>query len=268
MEQKYVLRERDNEEIARLKFQHQVWKDQTNFAIEKSRVLEGEKIIDLGCGPGYISYDLLELIGEKGKIFCMDNSDLFVQFIKEQKNNNIEPIKLDIRNELPDYSHLYGTIDKVFCRWVLMFIGDVEKIIEEVYKMLKPGGKFASIEYFNFRQIAMFPKSEVFDKVYDSVWRLITQKGGNPDIGNEVYKIMQTKGFKSIKITPFYKTGKMNSLTWKWLGQTNINHQNLVNAGLITQEELEMFYLDWKEKSENEFSFITAPPLMVAIGGK
>ncbi len=268
MSHEYVLRERDDEEFSRLKFQHQVWKEETDFAVEKCKVNEGDKIIDLGCGPGYLSYDLLELIGDSGEIYCMDNSEKFIASIKKQKIKNIEPIRMDIRNDLLKYPQLIGKIDKAFCRWVLMFIGDVEKIINDIYTMLKPGGKFISMEYFNFQQISVFPQSESFDRIYQGVWKLIKQNGGNPDIGNDIYKMMSSAGFRNIEIFPLFKTGKVNSPAWKWLEQTNDNHQNLVKAGLIDQNDLERFYSDWEEKSGNEFSFITAPPFMITIGEK
>lgn len=268
MGREYVLRERDDEEISRLEFQHHVWKKETDFAIQESGIAKGDKIIDLGCGPGYITYDLLDRIGRSGKIFCMDNSEKFIEFIKRKKIENIESLKLDIRNDLPDYFHLAGQIDKVFCRWVLMFVGNVENIIEDIYKLLKPGGKFISIEYFNFKQISVFPQSESFDRIYRKVWELIRQNGGDPDIGGEVYKMMLSSGFSKVKMFPIYKTGQVNSPLWKWLEQTNANHKNLVDAKLIEPEDLEKFYSDWCEKSENEFSFITAPPLMITIGEK
>ncbi len=268
MEKEYVLRENDASELSRLKFQHHVWKEETNFAITRAKVFDGEKIIDLGCGPGCLSYDLLELIGENGEIYCIDNSDLFIDYIDKQGINNIKPVNLDIRNGLFDYFTLPDEIDKVFCRWVLMFIEDIEKIIAQTYQLLKTGGKFISIEYFNFRHISMFPKSDIFNNAFQNVWKLIKQNGGNPDIGNDIHQIMHKTGFKNIELYPIYKTGKANSPTWKWLEETNFNHKNLVDAGLITQNELNDFYLDWKQKSASELSFISAPPLMITIGEK
>jgi ubiquinone/menaquinone biosynthesis C-methylase UbiE len=268
MEKDYVLRENDKNEISRLKFQHQVWKEETNFAITRAKVFDGENIIDLGCGPGYLSYDLLELIGENGKIYCVDNSDLFVKHVEKQGFRNIQPVKLDIRNGLSDYFSLADGIDKVFCRWVLMFVSDIEKIIAQTYQLLKPGGKFVSMEYFNFKHISMFPQCDSFDKTFQNVWKLLRQNGGNPDVGNDIHQIMQKTGFKNIELYPIYKTGKVNSPTWKWLEQTNSNHKNLVDSGLITQKELDDFYADWKQKSASELSFISAPPLMITIGEK
>ena len=268
MPHQYVLRERDDDEINRLKFQHQVWNAETQLAIEKADVNKGDKIIDLGCGPGYLSYDLLERVGENGQIFSLDNSEKFISFIREQEIENIHPIQLDIREELPKYFDQLNQTDMVFCRWVLMFTGNEDSIVEEIYKILKPGGRFVSIEYFNFRQISMFPQSDAFDHIFKNVWNLLKNGGGDPDMGGKMYQIMLENGFHKVDVFPVYKTGKAGSPLWQWLAQTNLNHQNLVNAGLITESELAGFYTDWEEKSKNEVAFITAPPLMITVGEK
>ena len=51
----------DDEEIKRLHFQHQVWQAETQVAIDKATILPGHRMLDLGCGPGYLTLDLLVL---------------------------------------------------------------------------------------------------------------------------------------------------------------------------------------------------------------
>lgn len=269
MKPEYVLRERDKEELERLRFQHEVWSEETNIAINRSGVRTGDTIVDLGSGPGYLSFDLLPLVGAKGTIFCVDNSDTFLNFIDRRDIPNIHTIKADIREDLGTLAALRTQrIHKVFCRWVLMFIDNVDGIIEEIYTLLDHGGKFISMEYFRFEHIDIFPHSTHFNTIYRNVRKLLASKGGNPDIGGEVYSIMTRKGFRNIQTFPVYKTGKAGSPLWNWLAKTNANHKNLVESELITPEELEAYHNMWNERSQNNASFITAPPLMITIGEK
>jgi hypothetical protein len=46
------------------------------------------------------------------------------------------------------------------------------------------------------------------------------------------------------------------------------NHNNLVDAGIITPEELQEYYDDWSESSKNPNAFFTAPPVLITIGKK
>jgi hypothetical protein len=123
---------------------------------------------------------------------------------------NITPLKADIKSDLTK-SLFPIMIDKVFRRWVLMFVSEVEKIVGDVYNLLEIGGKFISIEYFKFAQIDLFPHGIHFERIYRNVEKLLINNGGNPNIGKEIYKIMHLKGFKNIELYPIYRTGKVNS---------------------------------------------------------
>ena len=46
------------------------------------------------------------------------------------------------------------------------------------------------------------------------------------------------------------------------------NHGNLVEAGILTEVELQEYYADWAESSKNPNAFFTAPPVLVTIGMK
>ncbi len=263
----YLLKDKELREISRLEFQHEVWKEEANFAIEQAKIREGDTIVDLGCGPGYLSFDLAKATGKAGKVFCLDNSEKFIEFIRNKKIENTEAIVADIRSDLADFGH-QGEIDKIFCRWVLMFLDDIPAIIDQVYNLLVDGGKFISMEYFRFENIDLFPHDEHFEKVYKSVKKLMELRGGNPNIGSQLHTILREKGFKKIDVFPIYKSGKSNSPLWKWLEQTSENHGNLVDANLISEEELQSYHRNWEEQSKNELAFISAPPLMITIAVK
>jgi len=237
------------------------------LSIEKADIRDTDKIIDLGSGPGYLSFEISKLLNMEGKIFCVDNSNKFIEYIKEKNFKNIKAVNLDLRTGLREYFQ-NEQIDKIFCRWVLMFNDNTEKIIEDIYAILKEGGKFISIEYFNFQQIDIFPRSSIFNKIYENVENLLVNSGGNPNIGSKIYKILEEKGFRNIEKYPVNRTGKVNSPLWKWLERTNENHINLVKANLITQRELDQYKEDWNDRSNNKLSFITAPPLVITIGEK
>lgn len=267
MDKDYVLRKKDEEEIKRLGFQHLVWKDVSDFAIERLSIKEGDKIIDLGSGPGYVSFDLAQKLGESGRVYCLDSSEKFITYIQKKKPSKTECLQVDIREGFSGYFQ-NNLVDKVFCKWVLIFNNKIEEIVKEVHRSLVPGGKFVSLEYFNFQQISIFPDSEIFNKVFQKVEVLLKNGGGDPNIGGQMHVIMKKNGFRNIEVYPIYKKGKAGSDLWKWLEMVNANHSNLLEAGLISQEELKLFYEEWRQKSKGDISFISAPPLMITIGVK
>jgi SAM-dependent methyltransferase len=61
----YVLRSVDRNEISRLGHQYEVWRRDTNKVFEAAGFSAGDRLLDLGCGPGFLTRDLAELVGSE-----------------------------------------------------------------------------------------------------------------------------------------------------------------------------------------------------------
>lgn len=266
--QSYVLKDIEDEELVRLGFQHQVWLQETEGVIKKAGFGSGETLLDLGSGPGYLSFDLCNLVGSDGQVIAVDNSKRFVEHIRrealEKKHGNLNAEVADIRNlEIGE-----NFVDGAITRWVLMFVDDPEAVIKKVARTLKPKGVFAAMEYFQFRNTSLFPRSESYEKVYHAVYELIKRAGGDADIGGRIPKLFIQNGFHVLDVYPILRVGRPGSPLWKWLEATSKNHDKLVEAGLITQEELDEYHHDWNEHVKYPGAFFTAPPILVTIGEK
>jgi len=73
----YVLGTGD-EEIARLGVQHRVWRARAIDAWRRAGIAAGQTVVDVGCGPGYASLDLAELVGSSGRVIAIDRSQRFL----------------------------------------------------------------------------------------------------------------------------------------------------------------------------------------------
>ena len=58
----------DQEELERLKIQHDVWKSETLTGWTLAEFKSGDTILDLGSGPGYCTVELAEIVGHSGKV--------------------------------------------------------------------------------------------------------------------------------------------------------------------------------------------------------
>jgi trans-aconitate methyltransferase len=93
----------------------------------------GERILDLGCGDGVHAKQLMD----KGcSIVGVDASDSFVQSAKE----------LGVDARLMDGQALtfQSEFDAVFSNAALHWMKQKEKVVEGVYRALKPGGRFVA----------------------------------------------------------------------------------------------------------------------------
>lgn len=108
-----------------------------NKAIVKSRFTElhDEKVLDLGCGYGSYT-DYFRSIG--GCATGVDGASSMVELAKDKYPESAFEV-VDITEKLPFDD---GAFDIVFCNQVLMDIENVESVLEEVTRVLKPGGIF------------------------------------------------------------------------------------------------------------------------------
>ncbi len=119
--------------------------------IERSGIKKGMNVLDLGCGSGAFTPFIARTVGEKGKVYALDiQADMLKQLenkLSRPENNDIKNIKLIEGNayELPFEDN---SLDLVNMVTVLQEIPDRNRALQEVNRVLKPGGFFAVTELF------------------------------------------------------------------------------------------------------------------------
>lgn len=105
----------------------------------------GSHVLDMGCGDGYVA---IYLTGSRG--WLIDGIDINKRHVmKTKKNFAGSAIAGSVR--LMDYHEMSGipdeTYDGVYAMETLMHAVTPEKVLREVYRILKPGGAFVLHDY-------------------------------------------------------------------------------------------------------------------------
>ena len=115
--------------------QDKVWRKNV-----RNHAKEGMKILEVGCGPGSFAEDLVGL-----DVTCLDPSAEMLRVAKKRvdsarKSRGEEPAKyveaIAESIPLPD-----DTFDRVFCLFSFRDFQDKKKGLEEIFRVLKPGGQ-------------------------------------------------------------------------------------------------------------------------------
>ena len=104
---------------------------------------EGEVVLDLGSGGGIDVLLSAKRVGPTGKAYGLDMTDEMLALANENKRKagatNVEFLKGEIENiPLPDHS-----VDVIISNCVVNLSGDKRRVIQEAFRVLKPGGRFA-----------------------------------------------------------------------------------------------------------------------------
>ncbi len=120
----------------------------TQSVLDRVGIQPGEKVLELGPGPGLFTIDASKRLGASGKLIAIDIQPEMInkieKLINENQVTNVET-KVASAHELPIEDN---SIDRTFLVTVLPEIPDREKALKELFRVLKPGGIFSDTEEF------------------------------------------------------------------------------------------------------------------------
>ncbi len=264
----YLLGTNSRERV-RLGFQHRVWSEQACALWRRAGFSLGQTIADVGCGPGYASLDLAELVGSDGRIIAMDASERYTEHLRGQAAvrglPHVEVRRCDVQRLDLDASTIHGA----FARWVLCYLEDPESVVERVSLALKPGGAFAVQDYFNYRSLTLSPRSEALDCVVAAIAQSWQARGGDIDVAGRLPTMMRRCGLDIHDVRPIVRVARPGTALWEWPATFFMSFvPTLVNGEFLTQEQADAFFDDWRERSSNPDAFFLTPPVLEVLGVK
>ena len=112
-----------------------------NTMLTSAGLKEGDKILEVGFGPGFFTFPASEIVGEKGLIHAIEINSIFVKKLQKKidklnkrnivvKLENVTKTSLD--NDTMDVAFFFGVFHNL--------TSVVDEVVSEMYRILKPGG--------------------------------------------------------------------------------------------------------------------------------
>ncbi len=264
----YVLGAGDDE-LQRLGLQHRLWSDESNRIWRDAGFGPGQTILDVGCGPGFASFDLSPLLEPEGRLIAIDESKRYIDFLNtEAERRAITNITASVGDaqaiDLPPES-----IDGAWERWVMCFTPNPGAVVKGVAKALKPGGVFATQEYFNYRALTLAPHTELFEPVKHAIRASWLDYGGDDDIAGKLPRLMREAGLEIIETRPIARIARPGEAMWRWPSSYfEVFLPKIVEEGYLKEAERAAFMDEWARRSEDPNCFFCTPPMVAILARK
>jgi ubiquinone/menaquinone biosynthesis C-methylase UbiE len=125
------------------------WRDQLEPAqslmLEMAALRPGERVLDVACGTGLVSFRILDAVGETGAVV---GTDISAEMVATAQASAVDRGIRNARFERFDAEAMAleeADFDAAICALGLMYFPDPVKALGEMFRLLKPGGRAAAV---------------------------------------------------------------------------------------------------------------------------
>jgi len=167
-----------------------------DLLLEMAALKKNERVIDIACGTGLVSFRAAEIVEDSGFVLANDISDGMVKIgndlVSEKKLNNIKFQRMDAEElDAPDRAY-----DVSLCALGLMYVPDPVKALKEMYRVIKPGGRAVAAVWGQRDHCGWAEIFEIVDKRVSTEVCPMFFNLGNKDMLNRSFA---AAGFSDIK---------------------------------------------------------------------
>jgi SAM-dependent methyltransferase len=104
-----------------------------------ARLAPGQRVLDVGCGPGALTAELVRRLGGPAAVTAVDPSEPFVAAVRERHPGVV--VQRSAAEELPFPDHAFGA---ALAQLVVHFMSDPVTGLREMGRVTRPGGVVAA----------------------------------------------------------------------------------------------------------------------------
>ncbi|HLA18245.1 MAG TPA: methyltransferase domain-containing protein, partial [Dehalococcoidia bacterium] len=111
--------------------------------LEMAALQPGERVLDIATGTGIAAFVAAERVGPQGEVVATDISQRMVDAVREEAERRGVTNMSYERVDAEELTYPDGSFDAALCVLGLMYPADPQRAIEQMRRVLRPGGRAA-----------------------------------------------------------------------------------------------------------------------------
>jgi SAM-dependent methyltransferase len=199
----------------------------------------GERVIDLGCGPGGVLHLLGKRVGPSGYVLGLDRSSHFVELARHFAAD-LGLTQVEVREgDAYDTGLPRASFDGAHMRLVLVNVPKPEWIVREMVSLVRPGGWVASFEA-DVEAMVLDPPSAEYIRLRRAYNENARSQGIDLFIGRRTHSLFREAGLIDISVDVAIQAHPPGHSRRPIFRDFILNvREELIAGGFITKEDLE-----------------------------
>ena len=255
-------------EVARLDAQSAAIESATDLLLRRAGIEAGQRVLDLGTGPGHVAFALANIVGPSGSVVGVDRDPRMLALADARRDEsglgNVRFVEGDARTYRDDEA-----FDGVVMRLLLMHLPDRRQVVKHHEAALRQGGRLVLLDY-DGGALRAEPKIELVDQIRE--WLLAGFRAANADasVGTRLAALLRearladvaTMGVQAYCAPDDPRAAAMFTELARSMAPA------IIGSGAATEDELGLDTLqDRLERAQAAADAVLLPPTLVAAWG-
>lgn len=193
----YLLGHEDAE-VRRLMLQARLYDDYTEHALRLAGLRPGMRVLDVGCGPGDVSFVAARLVGPEGAVLGIDAAADIIELARTRAaEQGFRSVRFE-QTTVGDLA-LAEPVDAVIGRLILMHLPDPVGTLRQLADLVRPGG-FIAFSEFDMTGARGVPDLPLWRAAGDTIIGTFTGLGLDPTFAAKLPTLFRRAGLAAPRL--------------------------------------------------------------------
>ncbi len=162
-----------------------------------SRLVPGQAVLDVGCGPGTITIDIARRVAPAAVLGIDSSAEVVAEAAAAADEAGVRNVTF-ATGDVYALDHADASFDVVHAHQVLQHLARPVVALREMWRVCQPAGVVAARDSI-YRSFTWYPRSDRLDRWLELYSAVAEANGGEPDAGSHLRAWALEAGFGSVQ---------------------------------------------------------------------